>query len=82
MIARCRAYVAPHMGDIGEDDPNRGSDQLVCTPGFCSLDLIAIVAYSNELFTFFGGGQRGTVRDISRATARYASLHVGHVSSS
>lgn len=44
MVADSKLHEAPHVGDTGENDPNRGSIQLLGVPGSRQLDLHVDVA--------------------------------------
>lgn len=50
-------HEAPYVDDVGDNDPKRGSSQLLCVLGFCHLDSRVNFASSNQLL--FCGGRGG-----------------------
>ena len=64
MIAGFGLHGAPHMGDVGQNDPKRTSCQLLGVLGFSHLDLHVDFASSNK--PLFRSGGYSDVHTLSR----------------
>lgn len=63
LILGFRLHVAPNVGDIGENEVDRGNSQLLVVFGFSHIDSRVDFAFPNQPH-FWEGGGRKTIQQL------------------